>query len=309
MDVQIGQLRCFLAVADQRHFTRAARDLGLAQPSVSAQVRGLEADLGTELFHRMKGNLTLTPAGEALLPFARRILADVDAARSEVSDVGGLARGRIAIGATPSLAATLVPPVLARFHTAHPGIELAIREAGSVDLVTALEEGSVDIALVILPVRHDVLETQPLLREELVVAVARSHPLAKRRTVAMTDLRDVPLVMFREGYDLRSATEAACRAAGFAPVFAVEGGEMDGVLALTAAGLGAAIVPSLVVRPGGALRAVRIERSALTRTVGVAHRRDRRLSRAAQELIDTARGLVRDRSWLKTMPRGLSALR
>jgi DNA-binding transcriptional LysR family regulator len=309
MDVQVGQLRSFLAVAERRHFTRAARDLGLAQPSVSAQVRGLEAELGTELFHRMKGNVTLTPAGEALLPFARRILADVDAAAAEVSSVGGLARGRLAVGATPSLAATLVPQVLARFHAAHPGIELAIREAGSVELVSALEEGSVDIALVILPVRHDILETQPLLREELVVAVAREHALARRRTVAMAELRDVPLVMFREGYDLRSATEAACREAGFAPTFAVEGGEMDGVLALTAAGLGAAIVPSLVVGPGGPLRAVRIERSALTRTVGLAHRRDRRLSRAAQELIDTVRGLVRDRSWLKTTPPGLTALR
>jgi DNA-binding transcriptional LysR family regulator len=309
MDMQLGQLRCFLAVAEHRHFTRAARELGLAQPSVSAQVRGLEADLGSELFHRMKGNVTLTSAGEALLPFARRILADVDAATSEVSDVGGLARGRLAIGATPSLAATLVPPVLARFHGAHPGIELTLREAGSVDLVSAVEEGSVDIALVILPVRQDVLETQALLREELVVAVSRGHPLAKRRTMAVSDLRDTPLVMFREGYDLRSATEAACRAAGFAPTFAVEGGEMDGVLRLTAAGLGAAIVPSLVVEPGGPLHAVRIERSALTRTVGLAHRRDRRLSRAAQELVDTVRGLVRDRTWLKRTPPGLTVRR
>ena len=309
MDVQIGHLRCFLAVAEHHHFTRAARELGLAQPSVSAQVRGLEADLGGELFHRMKGNVTLTPAGEALLPFARRILADVDAAASEVSDVGGLARGRIAIGATPSLAVTLAPPVLARFHETHPGIALALREAGSGDLVTALEEGSVDIALVILPLRHDVLETQPLLREELVLAVARTHPLARRATVAVSELRDVPLVMFREGYDLRSATEAACRAAGFAPTLAVDGGEMDGVLALTGAGVGAAIVPSLVVRPGGPVRAVRIEKPTLTRTVGIAHRRDRRPSRAAQELSDTVRGLVHDRTWLKTMPAGLTALR
>ena len=307
--MQIGQLRCFLAVAEHRHFTRAARELGLAQPSVSAQVRGLEVDLGGELFHRMKGNVTLTPAGEALLPFARRILADVDAARSEVADVGGLARGRIAIGATPSLAATLAPIVLARFHEAHPGIALALREAGSGDLVAALEEGSVDIALVILPVRHDVIETQALLREELVVAVARTHPLARRRTLAVGELRDVPLVMFREGYDLRTATEAACHAAGFAPLFAVDGGEMDGVLALTAAGVGASIVPSLVVPPGGPLRAIRIERPALTRTVGIAHRRDRRLSGAGQELTDTVRGLVHDRSWLKTTPAGLTALR
>ncbi len=309
MDVQIGHLRCFLAVAEQRHFTRAARELGIAQPSVSAQVRRLESELGSELFHRMRGNLTLTTAGEALLPYARRILADVDAASIELREAGGVVRGRLAVGATPSLAATLVPPVLARFHESYPGVDLVLREAGSGDLVRALDEGALDVALVILPVRHDVLETLPLLREELVVALAPSHPLAKRRTIAIADLRDVPLVMFREGYDLRSATEAACRAAGFAPTLAVEGGEMDGVLRLTAAGLGAAIVPSLVVEPRGPLRAVRIAQSALTRTIGIAHRRDRRLSRAAQELVATIDALVRNRSWLKTSPPGLSVLR
>ena len=307
--MQIGQLRAYLAVAEQRHFTRAARELGMAQPSVSAHVRRLEAELGTELFDRMKGNIMLTPAGELLLPFARRIVADVDSAADELRSLGGLARGRIAIGATPSLAATLVPAVLSRFHAAYPGIDLAIRQAGSVELVAAVEEGAVDIALVILPIRDDVLETQALLREELVVAVSRDHPLARRRTIAVADLRDVPLVMFREGYDLRSATEAACRAAGFAPTFAVEGGEMDGVLRLTAAGLGAAIVPSLVVEPHGALHAVRITKPTLTRTIGLAHRRDRRLSRAAQELLETVRALVRDRSWLKTSPPGLAVLR
>jgi DNA-binding transcriptional LysR family regulator len=309
MDVQIGQLRAFIAVANERHFTRAARVLGIAQPSVSAHVRRLEADVGSELFHRTKGNVSLTPAGDTLLPFARRIIADVDAASEELNAVGGLARGRLAIGATPSLAATLLPAVLSRFHGAYPGIDLALRQAGSVELVAALEEGAVDVALVILPVRHDILETQALLREELVVAVSRTHALARRRTIAVSDLRDVPLVMFREGYDLRTATEAACRAAGFAPTFAVEGGEMDGVLRLTAAGLGAAIVPSLVVEPHGDLHAVRIAHPSLTRTIGLAHRRDRRLSRAAQELLETVRALVRDRSWLKTSPPGLTVLR
>lgn len=307
--MQIGQLRCFLAVADERHFTRAARGLGLAQPSVSAQVRGLEDELGTTLFHRMPGRIALTEAGEALLPFARRILSDVDAAEAQLREVGGLARGRLAIGATPSLTAVLVPPLLARFHATYPGIELALREAGSDDLVAAVEEGVVELALVILPVRHDVLETQTLLREELVLAVPPTHPLAKRRSLAVADLRDVPLVMFRDGYDLRSATEAACRAAGFAPTFAVEGGEMDGVLRLVAAGLGAAIVPSLVVAEQRALVAVRITQPSLTRTIGIAHRRDRRPSRAGQELIETLKTLVRDRAWLKTIPPGLAVLR
>ena len=307
--MQIGQLRAFLAVAEERHFTRAARSLGMAQPSVSAHVRRLEAELGAALIDRARGNIALTAAGDTLLPFARRIVADVDAAADDLRSLGGLARGRIAIGATPSLAATLLPAVLSRFHGAYPGIDLAIRQAGSVELVAAVEEGAVDLALVILPVRHDVLETQALLREELVVAVPRGHPLARRRTIAIGDLRDVPLVMFREGYDLRTATEAACRAAGFAPTFAVEGGEMDGVLRLTAAGLGAAIVPSLVVTPHGDLHAVRIARPSLTRIIGLAHRRDRKLSRAGQVLLETVRALVRDRSWLKTSPPGLTVLR
>lgn len=307
--MQIGQLRAFLAVAERRHFTKAARALGMAQPSVSAHVRRLEAEIGQTLFHRLKGNVALTPAGEALLPFARRIIADVEAATAELHEVGGLARGRLAVGATPSLAVTLLPAALARFHAAYPGIDLVVRESGSRELVAALEEGAVDVALVILPVRQDVLQTQPLLREELVVAVAQDHPLAARRSLDVSELRDVPLVMFREGYDLRASTEAAFREAGFAPSFAVEGGEMDGVLRLTAAGLGAAIVPSLVIEASGPLRAIRIAGSALTRTIGLANRRDRRLSRAGLELVETLKTLVRDRSWLKTSPPGLTVLR
>jgi DNA-binding transcriptional LysR family regulator len=307
--VQIGQLRAFLAVAERRHFTKAARALGMAQPSVSAHVRRLEAEIGQTLFHRLRGSVALTPAGEALLPFARRIVADVEAATAELHEVGGLARGRLAVGATPSLAATLLPAVLSRFHAAYPGIDLVVRESGSRELVAALEEGTVDIALVILPVRQDVLQTEPLLREELVVAVAKTHPLASRHSLSVSELRDVPLVMFREGYDLRASTEAAFREAGFAPTFAVEGGEMDGVLRLTAAGLGAAIVPSLVIETPGPLRAIRIAGAGLTRTIGLAHRRDRRLSRAGQELIDIVKTLVRDRPWLKTTPAGLTVLR
>jgi len=118
----------------------------------------------------------------------------------------------------------------------------------------------------------------------------------------------VPLVMFRDGYDLRATTVAACRRAGFEPTFALEGGEMDGVLRLTAAGLGVAVVPSLVVERSGPLRAVRIAKPELTRTIGFAHRRDRRLSRAAQEFIATVRALVAAREWLARTPAGLTVL-
>jgi DNA-binding transcriptional LysR family regulator len=306
--MELHQLRYFVAVAEERHFTKAARDLRVAQPSVSRAIRVLEEELGAPLFHRMKGNVALTSAGEVLLPWARRVLGDVDGAASEVRELADLRRGRLAVGATPSLTTTLLPPVLARFHASFPGIDLVLHEAGSRDLVRELEQGALDVALVILPVRHEVLETTPLLREELVVAVAPDHPLAARKTVTIAELKSVPLVMFRDGYDLRATTVAACRRAGFEPVFALEGGEMDGVLRLAAAGLGVAVVPSLVIDPDGdRLRAVRLAEP-LTRTIAFANRRDRRLSRAGREFVAGVRALLRERSFISRMPKGVTVL-
>jgi len=305
--MEFHQLRYFVAVAEKRHFTKAARGLHVAQPSVSRAIRVLEEELGTSLFHRMKGNVALTPAGETLLPWARRVLADVDGATGEVRELADLRRGRLAVGATPSLTITLLPPALAKFHTAYPGIDLVLHEAGSRDLVHELEQGALDVALVILPVSHETLETSPLLREELVVAVAPDHPLASRRTIPIADLKGVPLVMFRDGYDLRAATVAACRRAGFEPLFALEGGEMDGVLRLAAAGLGVAVVPSLVIDPAGPLKAVRLAEP-LTRTIGFANRKDRHLSRAGREFVQTVRALTRARDWLRARPPGLTVL-
>src|SRR5256714_2140915 len=267
--MELHQLRYFIAVAELRHFTRAARNLRIAQPSVSRAIRVLEEELGTPLFHRMKGNVALPPAGEIFLPWARRVLVDVDGATGEVRELAELRRGRLAVGATPSLTITLLPPALAKFHAAFPGIHLVLHEAGSRDLVAELEQGALDVALVIMPVRHEALETAPLLREELVVAVPHDHALASRKTVSITDLKGVPLVMFREGYDLRATTVAACRRAGFEPVFALEGGEMDGVLRFAAAGIGVPVVPSVLIHPAGPLNAVRLPEP-LTHPLGLA---------------------------------------
>lgn len=305
--MELHQLRYFIAVADARHFTRAARDLGVAQPSVSKAIRLLERELGTELFHRRRGDLALSTAGEAFLPWARQVVTDLAAAVDEAREVGGMRRGRLSVGATPSITTSILPHALGRFHAAYPGVALRIHEAGSGDLVRELDEGRLDLALVILPVTHRSLETVPLLREELVVAVGQGHELADRRRIALADLRDTPLVMFREGYDLRATTLAACAAAGFEPLYAVEGGEMDGVLRMTAAGLGVSIVPSMVVAKGGPLRAVRIS-PALTRTIAFAYRRDRRVSRATSELMDHVTSLVRSRRWLSAMPPGLEVV-
>ncbi|GAB2838014.1 LysR substrate-binding domain-containing protein [Actinoallomurus bryophytorum] len=304
--MQLQQLAYFVAVAEVRHFTRAAETLRVAQPSLSKQIRTLEAELGAPLFSRARGNIALTPAGDALLPLARRILADVETARREVQDLTGLRRGRVRLGATPSLFAGLLADALARFRGRYPGIELRVDEGGSRDLVRDLARGHLDLALIILPLQSTdpALETTPILRENLVV-VSPAADAPRHSHLRIEDLRGQPLVMFRQGYDLREATQAACRQAGFEPTFAVEGGEMDAVLRFVEAGLGLAVVPSMVLsgRPG--LAGTPLAPPGLQRTIALAHRKDVHPTHAARAFRETLLGFLTDAETRGELPPGV----
>ncbi|AGL15457.1 LysR family transcriptional regulator [Actinoplanes sp. N902-109] len=285
MIVQLQQIRYFLMVEETRHFTQAADILGISQPTLSKQIHSLEATLGAPLFERVRNAMTLTAAGETLLPIARRMVADADAARDAVQEIVGLRRGRVRVGATPSLCSSLVPPVLRRFRAEHPDVELVVNEGSSQDMIAHLLARDLDLALIVQAAQgvDPALHTAPLLRESLVVASVASAP-PPAAELALTDLRDIPLVMFRPGYDLRDVTLEACERAGFTPRFAVEGGEMDAVLSFVEAGLGMAIVPSMVLVNRPLLRATPLAPPGMRRTVALAHRRRAILPHAAEAL-------------------------
>ncbi|MER6400395.1 LysR substrate-binding domain-containing protein [Kitasatospora sp. NPDC001603] len=307
--MQLQQLRYFLAVAETRHFTRAAEAAHVAQPSLSQQIRALERELGAELFHRTRGNIALTDAGDALLPLARRILADTESARLAVQETVQLRRGRVRLGAPPSLCTSLVPDVLRVFRDRYPGVALVVREGGSRDLVRTLAAGELDVALIITPPSGEAapaLAVTELLHEELVL-VARAATAARRRRVRVAELRDRPLVMFREGYDVREATLAACREAGFEPEFAVEGGEMDAVLGFVRAGLGPAVVPGMVAARSG-LAVTPFAGPGLGRTIAVAHGHEVPLTRAAAALRETLLRHLRDAARAGELPPGTRLL-
>ncbi len=302
--VQLQQLVYFLAVARTRHFTRAAELTHVAQPSLSKQIHCLERELGSELFHRARGNVTLTPAGEVLVPFAKRILADIETARLEVHELAELRQGRLRLGATPSLCTGPLAYALANFRVRYPGIQLIIDESGSRDLVRQLAEGAIDLAMITSPVHRGdpILDTVPILREQLTVAVPRTMD---RDSFRIEDLRDRPLVMFREGYDLRSMTLTACQRAGFQPRFAIEGGEMDAVLSFVEAGLGIAVVPSMVLQGRPQLRGVPFVPLPPIRTISLAHRTDVRPTRAAEEFRTTLLQLLSDAHAHGSLPAGV----
>ncbi len=277
MDMNLEQLRSFVEVAQLGNFTRAAEQLHLAQPSLSRQIASLEQDLGTELFHRARGGSTLTVAGESLLPLARRMLADAESVRRELAELAGLQRGRVRLGATPTLSISLVAEVLGSFHTAHPAIELHLSEQGSRRLLDELAGGELDLALITTSdaTSAERFTVTPLLVEELVViSSAGAPPVATHDTITLEDVAGLPQIVFSSTYDLRRTTDAAFQAANLTPDVVLEGAEMDAVLRFVERGLGVAIVPAMVLidRPG--LRSVRLGGPPLTRTISLARPKD-----------------------------------
>ena len=314
----IKQLIYFLALVDAGQFTQAAASAQVAQPTLSRQIRTLESELGETLFTRAADGVRLTPAGQALLPLARRIVADTETARLEVSELSGLRRGRLRLGATPSLWVSVVADVLAEFHERYPAVGLRVAEGGSQDLVRDLERGQLDSALIIVPSGSPDRATggltlTPVLHEELVAVV----PAAPGRVgahlgdrVGIAELARLPLVLNRPGYDLREVTLAACAAVGVAPRIAVEGGEMDAVLRMVERGLGVAVVPSVVLvggRPG--LRAVHLDGTGSAhRTIALAHRSDVAPTRAAEAFRETLLAVLSDTARAGGLPPGVRAI-
>ncbi len=277
MDMNLEQLRGFVEIAQGGNFTRAAERLHLAQPSLSRQISSLEHDLGAELFHRSRDGSTLTTAGESLLPLARRMLADAESVRRELGELAGLQRGRVRLGATPTLCISLVTDVIGAFHAAHPAIELHLSEHGSKRLLDELANGELDLALITTTDASSAARftVAPLLVEELVViSSAAAPPVTDAASVSLDVVALLPQIAFSSSYDLRGATDAAFRAAGLVPEVVLEGPEMDAVLRFVERGLGVAIVPAMVLidRPG--LRSVRLDGPALTRTISLARPSD-----------------------------------
>lgn len=280
--MELHHLRYFEAVARLSHVTRAAQELHIAQPSLSKQIKGLETELGVALFDRVGRRVELTDAGKLLLPYARRVLRDVAEAHAALRQRADLQSGRVSIGAPPTVGTQLLPQTLAAFNLRYSGIGMELHEAGAGELVKLLAEGTVDLAVVPLPVAG--VAVAELFTEELVIAVASGHPLAQRSAVESRALANERFILFPEGYELRDRTLALCRAAGFEPRVVLDGGEMDTVLRLAAVGLGIALVPRLALQAADGLIGVAISDAHPARTLGLIWHQERQLSPAAQAL-------------------------
>jgi DNA-binding transcriptional LysR family regulator len=236
--MELRQLEYFVAVAEECHFTRAAKRMH-AQSGLSSSIRSLERELGASLFVRSTRQVELTPAGRALLVEARRALSATDAARDAVAAVQGLVRGSVSIGSLQCLHVVHLPAVLARFHAAHPGVEIRLRHGGSNELADEVRAGRLDIAFVSLPVRAEDVTVKVLADEPMVLACGLDHPLAGRNRVELGELDGEPFVDFSPDWGSRDTVDAALGDRRIA----FEVNDVHSLLELVSFGLGVALVP------------------------------------------------------------------
>lgn len=248
--MNLRRIQCFVAVVEEGSFTKAARRLGLAQPSLSQQVRTLEAELGGALIERLPRGIRLTSAGRAFLPEAQAAVRAAERAESAARTALGLGSGELEVATLLSMTVGILPQAITRFYREHPEIAIRMAEYTHRSLLEEEVRGGVgDIALGPTPVRWDGA-VELLGYEELVIVLSRSDPLAGRRRLPLDALADRRWILFQPGHGLTEVIVTACRWAGFQPQPAVRTTQVEAATRLAAAGLGPAIVPDNVIAPG-----------------------------------------------------------
>lgn len=259
--MELRQLEQFVAVAEERHFTRAAQRVHVVQSSLSAAIRALERELGDALFVRTNRQVSLTQAGRALLPAARRALAAVADGRDAVAGVSGVLHGSLRVGAIQTLGVIDLPATLAGFRRAHPGVSVRLSHAAAGALGRAVVDADLDIAFIDGPVDPRTLTRIPLGHDRMVLVVPPDDPLARRSAVDLGDpaLAGRDFAGYRADSALEAQIDAACAAAGLARRIGYESESMQYLIDFVRHGGGITILPPMAVRTiTGAVRTVPI---------------------------------------------------
>lgn len=289
--MELRQLTYFDAVVRHGGFGRAADHLHVAQPAVSVQIRKLETELGTPLLSRTTRRVTLTHAGELFVVRVRRVLAELDAARGDLSELADVLVGRVRIGAIQALGLFDLPGVLAAFHEQHPGVELTLRSGPLRTLLDDLDHDRIDLALGPVPTGMPAwVVADPLFVDELVLVTAPGHPTAGLGALGVGALRDDPFVCLPADSGLRGILDRLADAAGFTPHVPFETTNLPQLRDLAAHGLGVALVArSVAEAPGPPVVIHAIDPGPVWRPVGVLHHRARPLPAAARACLDLLR--------------------
>jgi DNA-binding transcriptional LysR family regulator len=249
--MNVRQLACFVAVVEEGSFTRAARRIGITQPSLSQHVRALELELGGAVLERLPRGVALTAAGRSLLPEARAALRAVERGRHAARAALALEAGELEIATVLSMAVGLLPRYIRLWLQRHPQVGIRLHEFRHRSLLEqAVEQGVADFAIGPLPLRAWDGPLERVSWEEFVVVAPPGDPLSLRRSVRLEELADREWVLYHPDHGLAGVLEEVCRRAGFSPRGTVRTSQAEGAARLASAGVGPALVPDNIVLPG-----------------------------------------------------------
>ncbi|HKI01184.1 MAG TPA: LysR substrate-binding domain-containing protein [Thermoanaerobaculia bacterium] len=268
--LSVRDLRAMVALAERLHFGRAAEDLSIAQPSLSATLKKVEEALGERLFERTSRHVALTPAGQRVVQRFRSALEEI----SEIGRAGGSAMlcGRFRLGLVPTIGPYYAPTFLARLRARYPKLELVLTEALTEGLLHMLRQRSLDAAIVCLPTGERGLTETPLFRERFELAVPCGHPLAGVAEVSLGQLESREMLLMERGHCLREQTLETCGTTPDSTLSPVQAASVETLRHLVAAGTGCALIPRMAVVGGtdcsGLVRYLPFREPAPTRTIG-----------------------------------------
>ena len=282
----LRHIRAFLALARAGSFTRAAVELNMSQPTLTVQIQQLESAVGVKLFDRDKRHVALTQAGRDLLVPLERILIDVEAIATSTGELREHRRGLVTVAALPSIAAGLLPRAIKRLSESYPGITVRVFDGVASTVAAMVKGGQADFGISSQTSGDRELTSQTLLMDRLCAVVSPTHPLARKRSMALHELAKHPLILMVKDSSSRQIVDLAFDREGLVSTVAYETTYGTSVAGLALAGLGVGILPESMAGPSR-LHQLRIRGGVLTRRIGIIMRAGRSLSPTADKLKQT----------------------
>jgi DNA-binding transcriptional LysR family regulator len=285
--MDFAQLTTFLEVAKSANFSRAGKKLFLSQPAVSAQIRQLEMEYGAKLLDRFGKKVRLTPAGDALLEYAEKLLTLRNESLRAVADQANTPRGTLLIGANEATCLYVLPEVFAEYHRLYSDVQINIYRNFSNKVLEKVEDGSVDVGIVTLPIKSPSLKTHSIFRDRLLLMVSPLSPLAKKKVVSTSEIVEQPLIFPKTGFT-RQMLDKLFRPYRSQLHITMELASVGMIKAFVAANLGVSLVSESFARDearAGEVKLIPIADVDLWRELGLVYRRDRTLPRAATAFI------------------------
>jgi LysR family transcriptional regulator, low CO2-responsive transcriptional regulator len=285
--MDFAQLTTFLEVAKSANFSRAGKKLFLSQPAVSAQIRQLEMEYGAKLLDRFGKKVRLTSAGDALLEYAEKLLALRNESLRAVADQANTPRGTLLIGANEATCLYVLPEVFAEYHRLYSDVQINIYRNFSNKVLEKVEDGSVDVGIVTLPIKSPSLRTHSIFRDRLLLMVSPLSPLAKKKVVTTSEIVEQPLIFPKTGFT-RQMLDKLFRPYRSQLHITMELASVGMIKAFVAANLGVSLVSESFARDearAGEVKLIPIADVDLWRELGLVYRRDRTLPRAATAFI------------------------